>query len=124
MVWAGKRPSAALFGHAHTVASVRTAVVEQVDFALLVTRHDHRLWTDGFHDVVVGSGDFAFMTNVHPCPIPDLTQLFLVDRWIGIERPMHLVCINQLLPVRQGRLDRDGVVLVQKCLLGLVEVHT
>ncbi|MCY1235623.1 hypothetical protein D9M72_482460 [compost metagenome] len=98
VVRACERTRRPFFGHAHPVAAVRTAVVQKMDPAFAVTRHEDRLGPDRLHHVVVGLGHFAFMADVDPGAKPDLAQLFFEDRRVGVERAVYLVLSDQIAP--------------------------
>jgi hypothetical protein len=79
MVVAGEAACVAAVLVAHPVATVRAAVVHQVDLAVAVACHQHRLGADGLHHEVVGLRHFADMADVDPHAVPDLLQFQLED---------------------------------------------
>ncbi|MCY1310618.1 hypothetical protein D9M70_608250 [compost metagenome] len=106
MVRAGERATIAAMLQAHLVATVRAAVEQQVDLSIAIAGHDHRLRTDRLQNEIVRLEHLADVPHIDPGPIPNLLQLLLEDFFVGVNRAMHSIGLDQVTPITGGDCRR------------------
>ena len=103
VIRASERRGVALWLLTNLIATMATTVLQKVNRARFVARHQHGLWTDRLHDEIVRLRHFAHVADIHPGAIPDLLKLGLKDCGIGIERSVYVIGANQMRPIRLRR---------------------
>src|ERR1700751_5675593 len=99
MVRTLKPPLVAFLESAECRSPVRTSIVEGADHTLIVSRHDQRAQTELCRDVIVVVRDLAFMGKIDPRAAEDVLHLGIEDCGIRVQRLMHAVFLNQVVPI-------------------------
>ena len=85
----------ALLRHAHTVAAMRTLVIEDVHAFFAAGEH-HRLQSDLLDDEIAWFGHLALVADVHPAPIEDPLHLVIENGRRCVQRSVYAILEDQL----------------------------
>ena len=94
-------------------AAMGAAVEQRADFSVGIAQQDDRPQAELGGDVIVVVRDLAVVAEIDPDRAPDVGQLRLEDRRVGVDQAVDAVLLDQFVPVveigRRGRADRGGV---------------
>src|SRR5215217_4954348 len=99
MIWAAEEVRVSPFGCSYLVAPMRTAIVEEMDLAVLVAGHYDLLQPNFLGAVVARLADLTLVPYVNPPAIPDPFQLVLEDCGVRVLRTVHSVFLDQVLVI-------------------------
>jgi hypothetical protein len=94
----------ALIDHTEARAAVRTAVVKDVDVAVVMPRHQHFEFGKAGADEIAGILQLALVRDIDPKPAEDALLFERKDCRIGIGAPVHMIRLHE--PAYLLRRDR------------------
>jgi hypothetical protein len=100
-----------MLGVAHLGAAVGAPVEEEVNIALLVTGHDHRLGSELLAHVVAGLGDLTRVAHVHPGGAPDALEFGGIHGRVRVEGAVDAIGFDQPVERRGRRQSCHGASL-------------
>ena len=80
-------------------AAVRAAVVQDLDAAVALAHHDHRLAPDRHRVVVARRRHLRLVAAVNPGPLPDLFHFGVENRLVRVHALVHAIGVDELLDV-------------------------
>ena len=99
VVWTAEQPARALVHHAKARAAVRTAVLQNVDFSVLMAGHQDLVRCQPGADEIPRIFELAFVGEIDPKPTEDPLLLEREDGRIGIGAAMHVVRTHEAADV-------------------------
>ena len=82
-------------------AAVRTAIVQDVDPAVLAAHHEHRLAADRECLIIADLRHLTVVAAVHPDSLEDLGHLAVEDLLICVDQSVHAIRLYQLVDIHR-----------------------